>query len=101
MPYAKVNGKRNYAKEYAAYQGTPEQIKKRSMRNQARALVAKAKGKAAIKGKDVAHGKALSKGGSNSLSNLFAESASGNRSFHRNGDSSLKSERSKRERRGR
>lgn len=98
MPYAKVNGRRNYRKEYEAYQGKPDQIKKRSQRNQARAMLAKAKGAAAIKGKDVAHAKAISKGGTNSLANLFAEPAAKNRSFHRNGDSSLKSERSKRER---
>lgn len=94
-----TNGKRDYKKDYEKYQGRPEQIKNRSQRNQARAMLAKAKGAAAIRGKDVAHGKAISKGGSNSLSNLFAESASSNRSFSRDSKSKLKSERSKREKR--
>ena len=81
--------------EYAKYQGTPEQIHNRSLRNQARRTLAK-KG-VDIAGKDVAHVVALSKGGSNSTG-LKAESKGGNRSFARNSDGSLKSEVSKRER---
>ena len=46
---------RDYKKEYANYQGRPEQIKRRSKRNQARRLVIKSKGKAAVKNKDVDH----------------------------------------------
>ena len=42
---------RNYAKEYANYQGTPEQIARRSSRNKAR----RAMGDKAVKGKDVGH----------------------------------------------
>lgn len=99
MPYMK-DGKRDYRREYDKYHAKPEQKKNRSQRNSARALVAKAKGEVAIKGKDVAHGKAISKGGTNSLSNLYAQSPSGNRSFSRNGDGSMKSEKSKRESRG-
>ena len=56
-----------------------------------------AKGKAAKgDGKDVDHKRALSKGGSNSLANLFVTGKSSNRSFSRNKDGSMKSQRSKR-----
>jgi hypothetical protein len=48
-------------------------------------------------GKDVAHTKALSKGGTNATG-LKVESAGANRSFLRGSDRSLKSEVSKRER---
>lgn len=41
------------------------------------------------KGQDLAHKKALSKGGSNKLSNTRAESPSKNRSFKRNKDGSM------------
>ena len=97
MPYM-TNGKRDYKREYAKYQGKPEQIKNRSKRNQARATMAKAGKVKKGDGKDVAHKQALSKSGLNILSNLKVESASGNRSFSRNKNSSLKSEVSKRER---
>lgn len=39
MPY--VTKKRPYDKEYEQYQGTPEQIKKRALRNKARAELTK------------------------------------------------------------
>jgi hypothetical protein len=42
---------RNYAKEYANYQGTPEQIARRSSRNKAR----RAMGDKAVRGMDVGH----------------------------------------------
>ena len=42
---------RNYAQEYANYQGTPEQIARRSSRNKARRVM----GDKAIKGMDVGH----------------------------------------------
>jgi len=42
---------RDYAKEYANYQGKPEQIARRSSRNQARRIM----GKKAVKGMDVGH----------------------------------------------
>ena len=91
------NGKRDYKREYAAYQGNPEQIKNRSKRNQARATMAKAGKVSKGDGKDVDHKRALSKSGLNQLSNLQAISASKNRSFSRNKDSSMKSQTSKRE----
>ena len=85
-------------REYAAYQGKPEQIKNRSKRNQARAIMAKAGKVKKEDGKDVDHKRALSKSGLNQLSNLQAISKSKNRSFSRNKDSSMKSQQSKRER---
>lgn len=47
---------------------------------------------------DVGHKKAVSKGGKNSLANLFVQNPTANRSFSRNADGSMKSETSKRER---
>jgi hypothetical protein len=95
MPY--VNKPRPYKKEYEEYQGTPEQIKKRATRNAARAKLMKEGKVSKGDGKDVAHTKALSKGGSNSMG-LKVESAGANRSFLRGSDRGLKSEVSKRER---
>ena len=81
------------------YQGKPEQIKNRDARNKGRKMLADKLGKkpTQIKG-DVAHKKAIDKGGKTTLMNLFVESASGNRSFARDSKSNLKSEVSKRER---
>lgn len=50
---------------YKDYQGTPEQIKKRAMRNRARADMEKKHGAAALAGKDVDHRKAIRNGGTN------------------------------------
>ena len=93
-----TNGKRDYRKEYDKYQGTAEQKKNRAKRNGARRVMAKAGKVRKGDGKDVDHGKPLSKGGGNTLMNLFVKSKSENRSFSRNKDSSIKSQRSKRER---
>lgn len=94
-----VNGKsvRDYDREEALYEKKhPERNKARVARNKARALVAKKKGikPTSIKG-DVGHRKAISKGGKSVLSNLFIQSPRNNRSFSRNSDSTMKSERSK------
>lgn len=72
-------------------------MKDRAQRNTARATVAKAKGvkATALKG-DVGHKKAISRGGKNGLANLFVQNPTNNRSFSRNKDGSMKSERSKR-----
>jgi len=89
--------KRNYKKEYENYQGTEEQKKKRAKRNAARR---KAMREGKVKkgdGKDVAHKKALDKGGKNS-DGVRVESASRNRSFKRDSKGNLVSETSKRER---
>lgn len=69
---------RDYGKEYK-WHGTPEQIAKRSARNKARRMMEKELGKSALKGKDVDHKKPLSKGGSNSRSNLQVLSVRENR----------------------
>jgi hypothetical protein len=78
---------RDYRKEYDNYQGKPEQIKNRTERNKARADLKK-KG-VDVAGKDVAHVKALSKGGSNKTG-VRVEAASKNRSFKRKSDGSMK-----------
>jgi len=78
---------RDYRKEYDNYQGKPEQIKNRAERNKARADLKK-KG-VDVAGKDVAHVKALSKGGSNKTG-VRVEAASKNRSFKRKADGSMK-----------
>jgi hypothetical protein len=97
MPWMK-NGKRDYKREYALYQGKPEQIKKRTERTTARRRSNAAGTTHVGDGKDIDHIKPLSKGGSNSRSNQRVVSASANRSFARNANGSLKSQTSKRER---
>lgn len=75
---------RDYKKEYANYQGKPEQIANRSERNKGR-RIAEAAGKVHKgDGKDVDHRVAMSKGGKTVASNLRVVSASENRSFPRN-----------------
>jgi hypothetical protein len=89
--------KRNYKREYELYQGTPEQLRNQALRHKARREYEKKHG-TLPDNVDVAHKKALSKGGSPAaLSNLKAESRSGNRSFARTANNKLKSEVSKRE----
>lgn len=81
---------RNYAKEYANYQGSPEQIKNRAARNSARAEMVK---KGVVKkgdGKDVDHKRPIVKGGGNGASNLRAVPASQNRSFARTKSGGMK-----------
>jgi hypothetical protein len=95
MPY--VNKPRPYKKEYEQYQGTPEQIKKRTERNKARAQMMKAGKVQKGDGKDVAHVKAIDKGGS-IKDGLRVEDANANRSFKRDAKRNLVSEVSKRER---
>jgi hypothetical protein len=87
VPY--VNKPRPYKKEYEQYQGTPEQKKNRAARNAARAKLMQ-EGKAHKgDGKDAAHVKALSKGGSNA-DGVKLQAPSKNRSFKRNSDGSMK-----------
>lgn len=99
MPFQK-NGVRQYDRELAwEHKHKKNRVKDRAQRNAARAAVAKKKGVAptSIKG-DVGHKKAVSRGGTNSLANLFVQNPGQNRSFARNRNGSMKSERSKRER---
>lgn len=97
MPYMK-NGHRDYKREYELYQGTPEQIHKRSERVTARRAAEKSGMAHKGDGKDLDHIKPLSKGGSNNKANWRMVSKSQNRSFSRNADGSLKSQTSKKER---
>jgi len=89
--------KRNYAQEYAEYQGTPEQVKKRMARNRARYKLMKEGKVRKGDGMDVAHVKALDKGGTNG-DGLKVQSRSANRSFKRDSKGNLVSEVSKKER---
>lgn len=73
---------RDYGKEYAHYQGQPEQIKRRSSRNKARRKLLK-KGRVKLgDGKDVDHRN--TDPNNNSDNNLRVQSKSRNRSFKRN-----------------
>lgn len=101
MPY--VNKPRPYKKEYQQQLARGE-ADERKERERARALIdkkgkdANGNGKAdAREGKDVAHVKALSKGGANK-DGLRVESASANRSFRRGSNHKVVSETSKKER---
>ena len=99
MPFMKklANGKsvRDYRAELNwEKKKKPNRVKDRATRNAARAKLGLAVGDP----RDAGHKKALSKGGAKtSLSNLFAQDASKNRSFARNKDGSMKSEKSKKE----
>lgn len=70
---------RNYAKEYAEYQGTAEQKKNRAQRNKARRLMVR-EGKAAKgDGMDVDHIRPMKSGGTSAKGNLRMRSKSANR----------------------
>ena len=88
---------RNYAKEYAQYQGTEEQKKNRAQRNKARRELLREGKVHNGDGKDVAHVKAFDKGGTNK-NGVRVEDANKNRSFKRDSKHNLVSETSKRER---
>lgn len=75
--------KEDYARHYRDYQGKPEQIAKRSQRNQARAQVEKRVGAAALKGKDVGHKTPIKSGGGNAPSNLRVQSIASNRGWEK------------------
>ena len=101
MPY--VNKPRPYKKEYDQQKARGEHAD-RMERQRARRTMdkkgrdANANGKAdAREGKDIAHKKALSKGGSNK-DGYTVQSVSSNRSFRRASSGALTSEVSKRER---
>lgn len=85
------NGKRDYVRENKEYNSKPKQIKNRSKRTTARRNAIKAGlVKKGDKTKDIDHKRPLSKGGSNSKSNLRVRSSSANRSFARNKNGSMK-----------
>ena len=68
---------------YKDYQGKPEQIKKRSLRNAARRKLEKEGKVKKGDSKDVDHKKMLKDGGSNARSNLKAVSRKENRGWER------------------
>ncbi len=90
------NGRRDYKRENELYNSKPEQRKRRSERTLARRKANATGLTSKGDGKDLDHIKPLSKGGTSSRSNLRVVSKSANRSFSRNADGSLKSQRSKR-----
>ena len=97
MPFQK-NGVRQYGRELEwEHKHKKSRVKDRARRNAARAAVKQKVGAAAIKGKDVGHKKAVSKGGKNGLANLFLQDPGANRSFRRNAKGAMVNERSKRE----
>lgn len=65
------------------YNHRPDIIKKRTMRNQARTIMAKDLGKAAIAGKDVDHKVMVDHGGTNARSNLRVRSPHANRGWEK------------------
>ena len=71
------------------YNAKPENISKRSANNSARREMVKKHGAAAVKGKDVAHKRALDNGGSNDPRNLGLSDVTSNRGW-RKGQSSYK-----------
>lgn len=95
MPYM-TNGKRDYKKELSwEHKSKPNRVKDRANRNKARDMMAKKVGKSALKGKDVGHKKAISKGGDSVLANLFVQDRRSNRSFSRTKSGAMKSEKSR------
>lgn len=81
---------RDYKKEYANYQGRPEQIANRADRNAARRQMEK---KGVVRkgdGLDVDHKKPIAKGGGNGGGNLRAVPKSANRSFARTRSAGMK-----------
>ena len=101
MPY--VNKPRPYKKEYQQQKARGEHERRMERQRGRRSIDKKGKdlngnGKADMReGKDVAHVKALDKGGSNK-NGLRIQSASKNRSFKRDSQGNLISEVSKKER---
>jgi hypothetical protein len=93
------NGKRDYKRELNwEHKKRPNRVKDRAQRNKARGLMAKKVGKTALKGKDVGHKQAISKGGLSTMYNLMVQNQGANRSFSRNRDGSMRSETSRKER---
>lgn len=78
---------RDYKKDWAAEQARNEKAARAQRARARRALDAKGVDR---KGKDVAHVRAISKGGTNAPSNIKLQSPSKNRSFKRNSDGSMK-----------
>lgn len=83
MPYKNPKRDRDYAQEYANYDGTEAVKKRRAERNKARRMMTQAGLVHKGDGKDVDHITPLTKGGTTTRSNLRVKTASDNRSFDR------------------
>jgi hypothetical protein len=90
MPY--VNKPRPYKKEYDQQQERGELPKRMDRQRARRAMDAKGIDRT---GKDIDHVTPLSKGGTNAPSNLKLKSPSANRSFSRNSDHTVKTNKPK------
>lgn len=75
--------KRDYKRESAKFASSPEARAAHVKRVQARRIMKKALGAAAIKGKDIDHKIKLRNGGSNARSNLRVRSIKANRGDNR------------------
>lgn len=82
--------KRNYKQEYKTSQSSTAEKKRRAMRNSARRRLMNEGKVSKGDGKDVDHKRALTKGGSNSRSNLQVLYKGDNRSFKRTRTGSIK-----------
>lgn len=71
-----MQSERDYRKEYDDYHALPEQKARRAARNQARSMLARMRGKAALRGKHVDHKDFNAQ--NNSMSNLQVVAASEN-----------------------
>ena len=96
MPSSK-NYKRDYDQEWKTAKDRGEGTDN-ATRHRARYDMEKAGKVSPNDGKDVGHKQAIKRGGSNASSNLVVQSKGENRSFSRKPDGSMKSEKSKRER---
>lgn len=76
--------------EYRNYQGKPEQIDNRAMRNAARREAIKNGSASKGDGKDVDHVRPIAKGGGNAAGNTRVVSKSANRSFPRTKNAGMK-----------
>jgi hypothetical protein len=81
---------RDYKKEYANYQGKPDQIANRTKRNAARSEMEKKGVVSKGDGRDVDHKTPIAKGGGNGSGNLRAVPKSANRSFARTKSARMK-----------
>lgn len=90
----------NYVRDYTQERltETPERKRQRSERNRARRIAEAYYGAAAIRGRDIDHKQALSRGGKTTLSNLRVTTPAANRSFQRNSSGAMVSQTSKKER---
>lgn len=94
MPYM-TDGKRDYDRQNANVDSKAKAKKHRAANTKVQRAMVEA-GRAHVgDGMDNGHKQAYSKGGAASLNNIKLQKPSANRSFSRNADSSMKSERSK------